>query len=102
MNEQKDQQLFKLYFQEETENEAKEPSIQLDHSHHHSQSFQELLGSTLKYLYLTFSPDHVLPLEQWVFYAHGQPLPICGRNTRAYPMAKCGWMSKVVKETKPK
>ena len=35
------------------------------------------LSATLKYLYLTFAPDDLLPLDQWVFNTDGQPLPIC-------------------------
>jgi len=40
----------------------------------------ELLAATLKYLYLIFTDDQTLPLDQWVFNAYGQPLPICGHN----------------------
>jgi mannosyl-oligosaccharide alpha-1,2-mannosidase len=39
------------------------------------------LSATLKYLYLTFAADDLLPLDQWVFNADGQPLPVC----EAYP-----------------
>ena len=46
----------------------------------------EFLGATLKYLYLTFSDFGTLPLDQWVFNAVGQPLPVCGTGP-AYP--KC-------------
>jgi hypothetical protein len=35
-----------------------------------------LLGGTLKYLYLIFAEDNVLPLDKWIFNAVGQPLPI--------------------------
>lgn len=42
----------------------------------HAQS-PELIGGTLKYLYLIFAGDDQLPLDQWVFNAVGQPLPIC-------------------------
>lgn len=44
------------------------------------------LGATLKYLYLTFTPDTFLPLDQWMFNWAGQPLPVCGKSA-AYP--KC-------------
>ena len=44
----------------------------------------DLLSITLKYLYLIFCEDDVMPLDQWVFSATGQPLPICGKNA-AYP-----------------
>lgn len=47
----------------------------------------EFLGATLKYLYLTFADFAQLPLEKWVFNAAGQPLPVCGTSTSAYP--KC-------------
>ena len=36
----------------------------------------EFISSTLKYIYLTFSDDDLLPLDQWVFNRFGQPLPI--------------------------
>ncbi len=38
------------------------------------QSF--FLAETLKYLYLIFSPDTVLPLNGWVFNTEAHPLPI--------------------------
>ena len=44
----------------------------------------DLLSITLKYLYLIFCEDDVMPLDQWVFSATGQPLPIRGKNA-AYP-----------------
>lgn len=34
------------------------------------------ISGTLKYLYLTFCEDHVLPLELWVFNSAGNPLPV--------------------------
>lgn len=38
--------------------------------------YAEFLGATLKYLYLIFCDDSVLPLDKWVFNSVGQPLPI--------------------------
>ena len=38
------------------------------------QSF--FLSETLKYLYLIFSPDTVVPLDKYVFTTEGHPLPI--------------------------
>eukprot|EP00117_Sycon_ciliatum_P044095 scpid39647/ scgid31854/ Mannosyl-oligosaccharide 1,2-alpha-mannosidase IB; Mannosidase alpha class 1A member 2; Processing alpha-1,2-mannosidase IB len=38
------------------------------------QSF--LLAETFKYLYLLFSEDDVLPLDQWVFNTEAHPLPV--------------------------
>ncbi|KRX94106.1 Mannosyl-oligosaccharide alpha-1,2-mannosidase isoform B [Trichinella pseudospiralis] len=38
------------------------------------QSF--FLAETLKYLYLIFSPDDVIPLDQWVFTSEAHPFPI--------------------------
>ena len=38
------------------------------------------LGATLKYLYMIFSSDQLLPSEQWVFNIAGHPLPIYGTN----------------------
>ena len=46
------------------------------------------LSGTLKYLYLTFTADTVLPLDQWTFNAVGHPLPVCGNNG-AYPKEWC-------------
>lgn len=43
------------------------------------QSF--FLAETLKYLYLTFSDDSVIPLDKWVFNTEAHPLPIQGANT---------------------
>lgn len=50
------------------------------------QSF--FFAETLKYLYLIFSNDQLIPLDQWVFNSEGHPLPICGNNT-AYPAHVC-------------
>ncbi|KRZ84297.1 Mannosyl-oligosaccharide alpha-1,2-mannosidase isoform B [Trichinella sp. T8] len=38
------------------------------------QSF--FLAETLKYLYLIFSPDDVIPLDRWVFTSEAHPFPI--------------------------
>jgi len=43
---------------------------------HKRQSTTSFLSGTLKYLYLTFANDSVLPLQQWVFNAQGHPLPV--------------------------
>ena len=58
------------------------PTIKSDYQPPH------FLSATLKYLYLTFTSDEVLPLDQWVFNSKGHPLPICGNNT-AYPKEWC-------------
>ncbi|XP_061427150.1 mannosyl-oligosaccharide 1,2-alpha-mannosidase IA-like isoform X1 [Lethenteron reissneri] len=42
------------------------------------QSF--FLAETLKYLYLLFSDDSLLPLERWVFNTEAHPLPILRAN----------------------
>ncbi|KRK07021.1 mannosyl-oligosaccharide alpha-1,2-mannosidase IA isoform X2 [Drosophila yakuba] len=51
------------------------------------QSF--FLAETLKYLYLLFSDDSVLPLDEWVFNTEAHPLPIKGANAyyRQAPVA---------------
>ncbi|KAF4517999.1 hypothetical protein B566_EDAN012757 [Ephemera danica] len=43
------------------------------------QSF--FLAETLKYLYLLFSDDNVVPLDQWVFNTEAHPLPIKDANS---------------------
>lgn len=50
------------------------------------QSF--FLAETLKYLYLIFSNDNLIPLDEWVLNTEAHPLPICGNNT-AYPETLC-------------
>jgi mannosyl-oligosaccharide alpha-1,2-mannosidase len=40
------------------------------------QSF--FLAETLKYLYLLFSDDHLISLDQWVFNTEAHPLPVAG------------------------
>ncbi|KAH7638376.1 hypothetical protein HUG17_2409 [Dermatophagoides farinae] len=50
------------------------------------QSF--FLAETLKYLYLIFSNDKLLSLDEWVFNTEAHPLPICGHNS-AYPASTC-------------
>jgi mannosyl-oligosaccharide alpha-1,2-mannosidase len=42
------------------------------------QSF--FLAETLKYLYLTFSDDSLIPLDKWVFNTEAHPLPIQSAN----------------------
>ena len=42
------------------------------------QSF--FLAETLKYLYLIFTDDDVMPLDRWVFNTEAHPLPV--RRTR--------------------
>ena len=48
------------------------------------QSF--FLAETLKYLYLLFSDDDLIDLNQWVFNTEAHPLPVKGINPfyRAY------------------
>lgn len=48
------------------------------------QSF--FLAETLKYLYLLFSDDDLIPLDAWVLNTEAHPLPIKGKNP-AYKMA---------------
>lgn len=40
------------------------------------QSF--FLAETLKYLYLIYSEDSLLPLDKWVFNTEAHPLPVKG------------------------
>uniref|UniRef100_A0A1B6EGX0 alpha-1,2-Mannosidase n=1 Tax=Clastoptera arizonana TaxID=38151 RepID=A0A1B6EGX0_9HEMI len=39
------------------------------------------LAETLKYLYLLFSDDNLVSLDEWVFNTEGHPLPIKGANS---------------------
>uniref|UniRef100_A0A4W5NBF8 alpha-1,2-Mannosidase n=1 Tax=Hucho hucho TaxID=62062 RepID=A0A4W5NBF8_9TELE len=48
------------------------------------QSF--FLAETLKYLYLLFSDDDLLPLKDWVFNTEAHPLPVIPRNLRHISM----------------
>lgn len=41
------------------------------------QSF--FLAETLKYLYLIFSEDTLVPLDDWVFNTEAHPLPVIGK-----------------------
>ncbi|XP_015925530.1 mannosyl-oligosaccharide 1,2-alpha-mannosidase IA [Parasteatoda tepidariorum] len=49
------------------------------------QSF--FLAETLKYLYLLFSDDDLIPLDAWVLNTEAHPLPVKGKNP-AYKMAR--------------
>ena len=44
------------------------------------QSF--FLAETLKYLYLIFSEDDLIPLDKWVFNTEAHPLPIQHKTSR--------------------
>ncbi|KAI1292831.1 Mannosyl-oligosaccharide alpha-1,2-mannosidase IA [Halotydeus destructor] len=46
------------------------------------QSF--FFAEVLKYLYLIFSEDNLISLDEWVFNTEAHPLPIKGKNP-AYP-----------------
>ena len=63
-----------------------EPPSSWEHLTHASRRFlaYQNLATTLKYLYLTFSDDSVLPLDQWTFTFEGHPFPIFKKN-KAYP-----------------
>ena len=50
---------------------AQDPASQNDHQ----QSW--FLGETLKYYYLLFSDDDVVPLDRYVFNTEAHPLPVC-------------------------
>ncbi|XP_036318435.1 mannosyl-oligosaccharide alpha-1,2-mannosidase IA isoform X2 [Rhagoletis pomonella] len=52
------------------------------------QSF--FLAETLKYLYLLFSDDSLLPLDEWIFNTEAHPLPVRSANVfyRAAPPAQ--------------
>ena len=42
------------------------------------------MGAMLKYLYLIFEDENVLPLDKWVFNAFGSPLPVCGQDDSGF------------------
>lgn len=42
--------------------------------------YAEFIGATLKYLYLIFSDDSLLPLHCWIFNSSGHPLPISAKT----------------------
>lgn len=50
------------------------------------QSF--FLAETLKYLYLLFSDDSLLPLDKWVLNTEAHPLPIKNRNPAYLPSSR--------------
>ena len=57
-------------------NELSISELSKDDHHRHQSLNSLLLPKTLKYLFLIFSPDHLLPLEEWTFNGDGQPLPV--------------------------
>ncbi|XP_020795972.1 mannosyl-oligosaccharide 1,2-alpha-mannosidase IA [Boleophthalmus pectinirostris] len=52
------------------------------------QSF--FLSETLKYLYLLFSEDDLLPLEDWVFNTEAHPLPVIRRSCQQSHVTQSG------------
>ena len=61
-----------------------------DGKNEYTGTLPHFLSATFKYLYLTFAPIDVLPLDKWVFNAVGHPLPVCGQHSDAvYPTVKC-------------
>ena len=44
------------------------------------QSF--FLAETLKYLYVIFSDDSLIPLDKWVFNTEAHPLPVLSKTTQ--------------------
>uniref|UniRef100_A0A668A4I5 alpha-1,2-Mannosidase n=1 Tax=Myripristis murdjan TaxID=586833 RepID=A0A668A4I5_9TELE len=52
------------------------------------QSF--FLAETLKYLYLLFSSDNLIPLENWVFNTEAHPLPVLHLDSEAEAGSKYG------------
>ena len=55
---------------------AQDPNTQNDHQ----QSW--FLGETLKYFYLLFSDDDVIPLDRYVLNTEAHPLPVCSWHSR--------------------
>ena len=50
------------------------------------QSF--FLAETLKYLYLLFSDDDLIPLDKWVLNTEAHPIPIKGKMSTEEAAAK--------------
>ncbi|XP_069091494.1 mannosyl-oligosaccharide 1,2-alpha-mannosidase IA [Pleurodeles waltl] len=46
------------------------------------------LAETLKYLYLLFSDDDLLPLEHWIFNTEAHPLPVIYKNSKMKEQSK--------------
>lgn len=46
------------------------------------------LAETLKYLYLLFSDDSLISLDEWVFNTEGHPLPVKGMNPYYRPFSQ--------------
>ncbi|XP_067639758.1 mannosyl-oligosaccharide alpha-1,2-mannosidase IA [Eurosta solidaginis] len=60
------------------------------------QSF--FLAETLKYLYLLFSDDSILPLDEWIFNTEAHPLPI--RSANAFYRAAAPPLTQQADETR--
>jgi mannosyl-oligosaccharide alpha-1,2-mannosidase len=64
----------------------------------HMESF--FLAETLKYLYLLYQPDHVIPLTDYVFNTEAHPISVRGKGKR---MDKSKWVHiKTAEEYSPK
>ncbi|XP_053317297.1 mannosyl-oligosaccharide 1,2-alpha-mannosidase IA [Spea bombifrons] len=58
------------------------------HPNHDDVQQSFFLAETLKYLYLLFSDDDLLPVEHWVFNTEAHPLPIVEKSDRTIAESK--------------
>ncbi|KAM4693558.1 mannosyl-oligosaccharide 1,2-alpha-mannosidase IA [Discoglossus pictus] len=56
--------------------------VYASHPNHDDVQQSFFLAETLKYLYLLFSDDDLLPLEHWIFNTEAHPLPIVRKEDR--------------------
>ncbi|NXC87346.1 MA1A1 mannosidase, partial [Cercotrichas coryphoeus] len=54
--------------------------VYINHENHDDVQQSFFLSETLKYLYLLFSEDDLLPFEHWVFNTEAHPLPILHKD----------------------
>ncbi|KAF2354066.1 Glycoside hydrolase family 47 [Trinorchestia longiramus] len=64
-------------------------NVYLENSHKDDVQQSFLFAETLKYLYLIFSDDSLISLDEWVFNTEAHPIPVKNRNAfyRAAPAA---------------
>ncbi|KAA0184403.1 hypothetical protein HAZT_HAZT005372 [Hyalella azteca] len=56
-------------------------NVYLENSHKDDVQQSFLFAETLKYLYLIFSDDSLISLDEWVFNTEAHPIPILNKNS---------------------